>query len=110
MTARNRMLSLAGTLLRAHLVWVILVAGIILAAVVSPVFFQPKNLFNILRQASALGILAVGQTIVVVAGGIDLSVAALMQLAGVSVAEITRGSNVLVGLALPAVLVAGALI
>jgi ribose/xylose/arabinose/galactoside ABC-type transport system permease subunit len=110
MTARNRVVTLAATILRDHLVWVVLAVFIIVAAVVSPVFFQPKNLFNILRQASALGILAVGQTIVVIAGGIDLSVAALMQLAGVSVAEITKGSNALVGLALPAVLLAGALI
>jgi ribose/xylose/arabinose/galactoside ABC-type transport system permease subunit len=110
MTARNRMLSLAGTVLREHLVWIVLAAGVILASAVSPVFLQPKNIFNILRQASALGILAVGQTVVVIAGGIDLSVAALMQLAGVSVAEITKGSNALVGVALPVVLLAGALI
>ena len=92
-TMRNRLVSLADSILREHLVYVVLVAGIVFAAIVSPVFFQPKNLFNILRQASALGILAVGQTIVVIAGGIDLSVAAVMQLAGVSVAEITKGTT-----------------
>jgi ribose/xylose/arabinose/galactoside ABC-type transport system permease subunit len=83
---------------------------IILAVIVSPVFFQAKNLFNILRQASALGVLAMGQTVVVVSGGIDLSVAAVMQLAGVSVAEMTKGSDATVWLALPVVLAAGALI
>ena len=110
MSLKNRILAFCAAVLREHLVYVVLAAGIILAALVSPVFFQPKNLFNILRQASALGILAVGQTVVVIAGGIDLSVAAVMQLAGVSVAEITKGSNTSVWLALPVVLAAGALI
>jgi len=104
------LLSVVTSVLRERLVFVFLVAVVVLAAIVSPVFFQTKNLFNILRQASALGILAVGQTIVVIAGGIDLSVAAVMQLAGVSVAELTKGSNALVWLALPAVLAAGSLI
>ncbi len=93
-----------------HLVWVFLLVVIALAAVVSPVFFQPRNLFNVLRQASALGILAVGQTVVVISGGIDLSVAAVMQLAGVTVAEITKGSNRHAAAALAAVLALGAAI
>lgn len=105
-----RLASVLSSILRERLVLVFLAAVIVLAAIVSPVFFQPKNLFNILRQASALGILAVGQTVVVIAGGIDLSVAAVMQLAGVSIAELTKGSDARVWLALPAVLAAGALI
>ena len=110
MTLRNRIVSFTAVVIREHLVYVVLIAGIVLAAIVSPVFFQPRNLFNILRQASALGILAVGQTVVVISGGIDLSVAAVMQLAGVSVAEITKGTNTYVWLALPTVLATGALI
>ncbi|MGA2765029.1 MAG: ABC transporter permease [Spirochaetia bacterium] len=102
--------SLVAAALQEHLVYVFLAVVIILAVIVSPVFFQAKNLFNILRQASALGVLAMGQTVVVVSGGIDLSVAAVMQLAGVSVAEMTKGSDATVWLALPVVLAAGALI
>ena len=60
MTLRVAGWALVTSVLRGHLVWVFLVAVVILAAVVSPVFFQAKNIFNILRQASALGILAVG--------------------------------------------------
>ncbi len=93
-----------------HLVWVFFLVVIALAAVVSPVFFQARNLLNVLRQASALGILAVGQTVVVISGGIDLSVAAVMQLAGVTVAEITKGSNAHAAAALAAVLALGAAI
>ncbi|HVP19495.1 MAG TPA: ABC transporter permease [Spirochaetia bacterium] len=110
MTLRAAASTFFGAVLREHLVYVFLLAVVILAAIVSPVFFQAKNVFNILRQASALGILAVGQTVVVISGGIDLSVAAVMQLAGVSVAEITKGDNRYVWIALPVVLAACSLI
>jgi ribose/xylose/arabinose/galactoside ABC-type transport system permease subunit len=33
-----------------------LIAVLIIAGILSPVFYQPANLFNVLRQASALGI------------------------------------------------------
>jgi ribose/xylose/arabinose/galactoside ABC-type transport system permease subunit len=110
MRSKARAAAFLSAVLREHLVYVFLLAIIILAAIVSPVFFQPKNLFNVLRQASALGILAVGQTVVVISGGIDLSVAAVMQLAGVTVAEITKGSDRFAAVALAAVLGIGSLI
>ena len=78
-----------------------------IAAILSPQFFKLQNLFNILRQASALGLLAIGQTVVVIAGGIDVSIAAIMQLAGVTVAEITQGQDKLVFVAIVTVLLMG---
>jgi ribose/xylose/arabinose/galactoside ABC-type transport system permease subunit len=110
MSVKSRASSLLSIVLREHLVYVFLLVVVALAAAVSPVFFQPKNLFNVLRQASALGILAVGQTVVVISGGIDLSVAAVMQLAGVTVAEITKGSDRYAAAALLTVLALGAVI
>ncbi len=47
----------------------------------SPHFLQASNLSNIARQSSITAILAVGQTIVIIAGGIDLSVAAMLAVA-----------------------------
>jgi ribose/xylose/arabinose/galactoside ABC-type transport system permease subunit len=85
--------SIPSRILRDHVVYVFLLAVFIVAAVLSPQFFKIDNLFNILRQASALGLLAVGQTLVVIAGGIDVSIAAIMQLAGVTAAEITKGQD-----------------
>jgi len=108
MKATARLPGLVSVVLREHLVWVFLAGVFAVAAIVSPAFLQTRNLFNILRQASALGILAIGQTVVVISGGIDLSVAALMQLAGVTVAELTKGEGSPVWLALPAVLIVGA--
>lgn len=49
----------------------------------SPEFRSPANILNVLRQVSINGILAVGMTLVVITGGIDLSVGAIVALAGV---------------------------
>lgn len=94
--------------LDGSLVFVFLGLLLAVAAILSPPFFRPANLLNILRQASAIGILAIGQTIVILAGGIDLSVAATMQLAGVTMAELTGGANTLVPLVIPLALAMGA--
>lgn len=45
-------------------------------------FLQPENLVNILNQNAEVGIIAVGMTLVIILGGIDLSVGSLMALAG----------------------------
>lgn len=94
-------------ILRDHIVYVFLAVVLIVAAVFAPQFFKINNLFNILRQASALGLLAVGQTLVVIAGGIDVSIAAIMQLAGVTAAEITKGQDRYVFLSIATVLMMG---
>lgn len=47
-------------------------------------FRDPANLRNILNQNAATGIVAVGMTLVIVVGGIDLSVGSIMALAGAS--------------------------
>lgn len=61
---------------------------IVLATVFSPrdaqdgsqIFWQRDNLTNVLRQISDIGILAMGMTLVIISGGIDLSVGSLLAL------------------------------
>lgn len=55
-------------------IWIILAAAISLSAATIPAFRDPENLANLIRQSAVLGILAIGQTFVIVAGLIDLSV------------------------------------
>jgi ribose transport system permease protein len=55
---------------------------VIVSATLSPHFLQPQNLLNILRQISYTGIIALGMTFVIIAGGIDLSVGSLAAFAG----------------------------
>jgi ribose transport system permease protein len=59
-----------------------LVVTIALFAFTTPYFFALDNGFNILRVASYTGIAAAIATLVLVGGGIDLSVAAVMALSG----------------------------
>lgn len=61
-------------------VYVLLAVLLVIAGAYSPTFLDLNNSMTMLRQASALGILAIGQLFVIVGGGIDLSVAATMQM------------------------------
>jgi ribose/xylose/arabinose/galactoside ABC-type transport system permease subunit len=61
---------------------IILFLLVVAFAIVTPDFLSVNNLINILRQYSVLMILAVGQTLVIVSRGIDLSVASNAALSG----------------------------
>lgn len=56
------------------------------AGFIAPTFLTELNLRNVLDQASILGILSLGQFLVVLVGGFDLSVAAVMALSSVTMA------------------------
>lgn len=68
----------------------VVVLLIVLLWVEAPSFFRPRNLTNILVQASMLGIMAIGMAVVMVGGGIDLSMPATMALAAVIGALLIR--------------------
>ncbi|MCA9418640.1 MAG: ABC transporter permease, partial [Candidatus Omnitrophica bacterium] len=55
-------------------------------AIQEPKFFQERNILNLSRQIGFLGIYAMGAGIVIITGGIDLSVGSLMGLIGVVLA------------------------
>ncbi|RCJ36830.1 hypothetical protein A6769_15140 [Nostoc punctiforme NIES-2108] len=61
-------------------------------------FLTPLNLMNIMRQNSMLAIVALGMTIVILSGGIDLSVGSLVALGGV-VAAMLAGQGSFVAIA-----------
>ena len=69
-------------------------------------FLQPANLVNILRQASINGIIAVGMTLVILTGGIDLSVGSILALSAIIGADMLKKGTA-VPLAVPAALVIG---
>lgn len=92
-------------LLSGNEIVLVLIAFAVLASFASPVFLTETNIRNILNQASILGILACAQFLVVLIGGFDLSVAAVMALSSVIFATIAPTS---VPLAMAASLGAGA--
>src|SRR5690606_39608087 len=55
----------------------------LLLSLLTPNFFSLQNITIVLRQVSINGILAVGVTFVIIAGGIDLSLGSVVALAGV---------------------------
>lgn len=67
----------------ALLILLILIAYMSFA---SDVFFEVSNFVNIIKQSSALGIMAIGQTLVILTGGIDLSVGSMMAVSGCTMA------------------------
>ncbi|WP_026368641.1 ABC transporter permease [Aminiphilus circumscriptus] len=53
-----------------------------ISAFLSPYFLQVQNLVNIFRQVSYTGIIALGMTLVIISGGIDLSVGSVVAFVG----------------------------
>lgn len=64
-------------------IFIAFVAICILLTIATPYFFTTKNILIILRQVSINGILAIGVTFVIIAGGIDLSLGSVLALTGV---------------------------
>lgn len=65
----------------------VLIAGVVFSPRLNGqlIFLSPDNLANIIRSVSETGIIAVGMTFVIIAGGIDLSVGAVLGLAAITV-------------------------
>jgi ribose transport system permease protein len=70
-----------------------LVILLVLAAVTTPGFYSGGVLRLVLFQAGLIGVTAVGQTLVLLVGGIDLSIGAVMALTTVIVASYTTGQD-----------------
>jgi len=68
-----------------------LIALMIFLGIASDRFFSARNLTNILRQASVVGIMGVGMTFVILTGGIDLSVGSTLALSGCVGAWLMKG-------------------
>lgn len=65
-----------------------LAAIMILVTVFAPEFWQPSYLVRVIRQVSEVGILATGMTLVIISGGIDLSVGSLLALSATLFASV----------------------
>lgn len=59
-----------------------LIVLVILSSFASPYFLKWRNITNVLRQISYTGIIALGMTFVIIAGGIDLSVGSMTAFVG----------------------------
>ena len=64
-----------------------LITSAVSGKVVYPSFISPVNLLNIIMQVAAVGIMAMGMTVVMVGGGIDLSVGMLTSFVTIFIAK-----------------------
>lgn len=104
-TSTSRPRLAAGREVVASLGGIVLV--LVAAALLTPTFYSGANLANLIRQIGIIGVAAIGQTLVLLVAGIDLSVGALIGLAMVVAAELTGGSDAALPTATAAVLALG---
>ena len=71
-----------GTLTRKYGIYLMLLALIIACSIISPFFLTSRNIISVARQISITGILAFGQTLLIISGCIDLSQGSVVALAG----------------------------
>jgi len=107
--------SFAGTLggafrTREMSVLVALVVLVVIMSVASPYFLEPQNIFNVLRNMSTISIMAIGMTMVIITGGIDLSVGSVLAMTAMLTARLMVQFGMSPWLALLAGLVAGAMV
>ena len=68
-------------------IFIAFIAICIMLSIATPYFFTAQNIIIVLRQVSINGILAIGVTFVIIAGGIDLSLGSVLALTGVVAAS-----------------------
>ena len=80
---------------QSYTIPLILVALWVILSIVQPVFRSSNNIVNLLRQASTLGVCAIGASFVILSGGTDLSVGAILGLVGMLTTKlISQGMSV----------------
>ncbi len=70
------------TIIKKYNLVILLAIFIVISAILSPNFLTLGNFFNLLLQASIPGIVAIGMTLVILLGGIDLSVGSVLAFSG----------------------------
>lgn len=93
-TSRKQLLTGFGRWAREQYPLYILIILLIVAGATSEAFFTPRNIANLVLQASVIGIVTLAQFLIVLTGGIDISVGSVVGLSGVVAAGAFGGSNV----------------
>ena len=97
-------------LITAYGVYIALMLLLIVAAVVTPNLFEKETLAVMFRQCAQLGIIAIGQTMVMLVAGLDLFVGGVIVMTSMVVAEVSNGRNEMIPAAVVVALIIGMLI
>jgi inositol transport system permease protein len=74
-------------------IYLVLAAMFIISTIISPVFFSGQNFANISRQISITTIIAFGETLLIIAGLIDLSAGSVLALSGVLAVSVFKSTG-----------------
>lgn len=66
---------------------IVIFSLIVIFGVLNPIFLTLSNLFNLIDQIAIIGIIAIGLTLVIITGGIDLSVGSIVAFSGIVLAK-----------------------
>lgn len=77
------------------MIWLAILLLLVVSMFISEGFLETTHLLNVARKASGLGIVAVGQTLVILTGGLDLSNGMVITLVDVVAATILNGKDTL---------------
>ncbi|MDD5017449.1 MAG: ABC transporter permease [Eubacteriales bacterium] len=89
---------------KQYVVLFILILMVVVLSIVKPIFLNTENVANVMRQVSINMVLAMGMTFVILTGGIDLSVGAIVATAG-----IICGGAMKMGMTIPTAIILGIL-
>jgi len=70
----------------------VIVVLIIFLGIFSPVFLSGRNIINVLQQVSTLGIVSMGMTVLMISGGIDLSIGSTISVVACVVGQMLKGA------------------
>ena len=76
--------------IRKYAIVLIFIAMFVGMTFLTDAFLQPRNLFNVVRQISVVGLIAIGVTMVIITTGIDLSSGSVLALAAVFAASLAQ--------------------
>jgi ribose/xylose/arabinose/galactoside ABC-type transport system permease subunit len=88
---------------------VLILIGVALS-LLTPTFLTVSNLTNVLLQGAITGILAIGQTFVIISAGIDLSIGMVMTLASIVLATVILNLHMSIPVGIVAGVLAGAVV
>ena len=74
------------SLLVTYNIYIMLAALVVISALLSEHFLTLQNLFNLMRQLAPLALVSIGMLLVILTGGIDLSVGSIAAIGGMGVA------------------------
>ncbi len=88
--ARTSTFDWGGFIKKYAIVGILLLFVILLSVLTGGTFLQPQNLINVIRQVSAIAIIATGMTFVIIINGIDLSVGSIVAVSAVVSASLAQ--------------------